>query len=814
MARAEVYIDSSADRRIRSPFQLGRGQKPEASRPWTMWTVRRLETKCGPARLREGNIMAWTTPTGDTRHPKFYYLSTALPRRCGIATYTADLTKAVEGAVGPDSYRLIALSDQPEGYDYTGPVDFEVRENRLDDYAQAAEYVNFSSADVLSLQHEFGIYGGQAGSHILELLDRLKKPVVSTLHTVERSPSSQRREVLQAVCQRSQRIVVMNPIAVDMLESTYGADRDKIAVIHHGVPDVPFLDPAYYKDTLAIADRTLLLTFGLLHPGKGIEVAIRALPKVVERHPEIVYIVLGATHPAVKRQSGESYRISLERLVSHLGLDNHVHFVNRFLNAQELYEFILASDIYLTPYLAEDQMTSGTLAYAVGMGKAVVSTPYWHAKALLADGRGVLVDFNDTDAMSQAVVDLLDNDAKRHAMRKKAYKFARDMVWSECGKRYADVFEQAVVAFHAIPRSGSRPPTIRPSALPEVKLDHLIRMTDDTGLLRYSAWGIPDRRYGYATIDAARGLVVMVRYNRLFRDATSETLMDRYLSFLSFAQRADGTFESIMRYDRTFEPHDDTAAVRAHCLWALGYCVARATQPRVQAVARQLFEQAMRDFHPEDVRDTAMGLLGLLSYLDRYDGATEVRKRAVVLSERLTAAYEAHANDQWRWFSDRIEVGDARIAEACIRSSMVLERPRNKEVGLSALSFLTEIVDRGEYLDLIGNDGWLQRGGDKPVFSQQPIDAGGFVEAYLTARQATGLPTYTPLALKAFWWFLGTNRLMTPVYDFATGACYDGLNPEGVNQNQGAEATTAFLLAILALLQHRSIPANKGTEQQ
>ncbi len=747
----------------------------------------------------------------DHRLKRIFYVTSYLPRQCGIATYTECLADAVR-QVGGGDFRIVALTDRPEGYDYPDVVEFEIRANDLRDYRRAADYINFSTADVVSLQHEFNLYGGPGGSYICELLANLRRPVVTTLHTVEKEPDPDHRATLTEVCRLSNSLVVMNPLAVDILADLYDVPPEKVSVIHHGVPDVPFVDPAYYKDVFGVAGRFVLLTFGLLHPGKGIETVIQALPPLVQRHPEVVYIVLGATHPVIRRQQGEAYRLKLQNLAAELGVADHVLFVNRFVSNDELFRFLQAADVYVTPYLSKDQMTSGTLAYAVGMGKAVVSTPYWHAQALLADGRGRLFEPGDHEALAAILEDLLENEAERHAMRKRAYEYARSMVWREVGRQYLEVFDRAMSAYRAEPRPTAR---LRPKknltgALPEVKLEHLQRLTDDTGLIRHSVWGVPNRRFGYATADAARGLVVALRHHKQFQRPEVLELAVRYLAFLYFAQERDGTLVPFLTYDRRPSEHppgpsQETSSngkareqATATALWALGEAVFLAPNDSLRAVSRELFERAS-SFRPSTPLGEALGLIGLSYYLRHYPGATEARRRASALADSLAHRYRAHSDERWHWFDEVVSRGYAKLPEACLRAGMVLDRPDCIRLGLDSLEFLTWHLDTGDHLDLIGDQGWLRRGGEKAVFAQQPVDAGYLTEAYLAAWEATGTRRYLELGRKALWWFLGKNRLQADVYDFATGACCDGLDQEGVNQNRGAEATLAFLLANLAL---------------
>src|SRR4051794_15438858 len=353
-----------------------------------------------------------------------------LPRKCGIATFTHDMYASVAGQFADAECFVVPVNDRPIGYDYPPEVRFEIDEQDLDSYLRAADFLNFANTDVVCLQHEYGIYGGPAGSHILGLLRDLRMPVVTTLHTVLREPDVDQRRVLMQLADLSARVVVMTGRAKAFLREIYGVPEVKIDLIAHGIPDTPFVDPDPYKERFGVEGRSVALTFGLLSPNKGIEHMLRAVPEVLESFPDFVYIVLGATHPGLVRDQGERYRLSLERLARELGIRKHVIFYNRFVELNELTEFIRAADVYVTPYLNPAQITSGTLAYSFGCGKAIVSTPYWHAEELLANGRGVLVPFADPRALAEEICGLLRDEPRRTAMCAQAYRLGREMIWS------------------------------------------------------------------------------------------------------------------------------------------------------------------------------------------------------------------------------------------------------------------------------------------------------------------------------------------------------------------------------------------------
>jgi glycosyltransferase involved in cell wall biosynthesis len=729
---------------------------------------------------------------------KICLIGTYPPRECGIATFTSDLREALVTSVGGINASAIAITNTPEAYDYPTEVAFEIRQNRLADYRLAAEYINFSGADLVCLQHEFGIFGGPEGRYIAELLTNLHKPVVTTLHTAIREPQPGYRESLLRVAAASHHLVVMSNKAVSILKDVYGISEDKVSVIHHGVPDVSFVDPNYYKDKFGVEGRLVLLTFGLLSRNKGIELVLEALPSVVARDSRVVYIVLGATHPEVKRRQGEEYRLWLQRRVRELGLEDHVIFHDRYVALSELIEFIGACDIYVTPYQSKEQMTSGTLAYAVGMGKAVVSTPYFYAEELLSDGRGRLVNFGDTRGLSQAFIEMIENKAMRHKMRKRAYEYGRDMTWPEVGREYSILFERTIAGpeSKAIARSGKRAGLAYD--LPEVKLDYLVRLTDDTSIMQHATYGVPDRRFGYATDDAARALVVALMHYQQFGDETVLPLVSRYLSFIQHAQTADGRFHNFMGYGREFTDECGSEDTLGRALWGLGVTVACGPTEGVGAMARDMFERAMVDLEMEHPRAMAYAICGLHAFLQRYDGAAQVRRKLVDLADQLASLYDAHSDEGWRWFGDEMTYANAKLPQAMLLAYQATEDERYKKIGLESLEFLLLETFHDPHFDFIGNQGWYRRGGERAIFSQQPIEAGYTAEACATAFEVTGHTRYFSLGNAAVEWLLGRNRLGIRLYDLATGACSDGLEAQGASMNQGAESIVCCLLGLLA----------------
>lgn len=744
------------------------------------------------------------------------FVATYPPRECGIATFTYDLRQAI-CQLNPESQPgVIALTNLPaqetKHYSYPPEVVFEIRQQRLNDYRLAAEYLNLSGVEVVSVQHEFGIFGGPEGRYLAEFLEGLRKPVVTTLHTVLREPAPSYHETLVRVAAVSDHLIVLNSRAIPILKSVYGVPAEKVSLIHHGVPDVPFVDPNYYKDKFDVEGRLVLLTFGLLSRNKGIELMLEALPAVVRAYPEVVYLVLGATHPEVRRNDGEEYRLWLKRRVRELGLQEHVIFYDRFVSWRELLEFIGACDIYVTPYLSKEQAVSGTLAYAVGMGKAVVSTPYLYAEELLADGRGCLVNSGDVAGLSETLLHLIENQSERHQMRKRAYEYGRQMIWPEVGKRYQELFARAAAEYH--PKRLARRPARRfarvQTELPEIKLDHLRRLTDDTGIIQHANYGVPDRRHGYSTDDAARALVVVLHYYRQSGDEAALELAPRYLSFLAYAQLPDGLFHNFMSYSRHFLDECGSEDTLGRALWGLGTAVAYAPDDGLRALARELFERALSALELKHPRAMAYAICGLYSFLKRYDGAAQVRRALTEVADELAKLYEESGADDWRWFGNDVTYANAKMPQALLLAYRMTGDERYKKIGLESLEFLLKLTYSEGRFDFVGNQGWFRRGGERPLFGQQPIEAAYTAEACLAAYKVTGEQRYAILARAAVEWLLGRNRLGAQLYDFATGAVADGLDPQGASMNQGAESVICGLLALLVMAEHLEL---EGAEE-
>ena len=733
---------------------------------------------------------------------KIAFVGDHLPRKCGIATFTSDLLAAVAAAHPQSQCFSVSVNDIQGGYKYPQVVRFEIEERDLSSYLRAADFLNISDVDIVCLQHEFGIFGGTAGGHILALLRELRMPVVITLHTILREPKADQRRVMQELVSLSTRLVVMAERGRQMLQEIYQAPPAKIDLIPHGIPDVGFVDPTYFKDQFGVEGRVVLLTFGLLSPNKGIEYVLNALPHILAEFPDVVYIVLGATHPNELREHGEAYRLSLEILAKKNKLEKNVIFYNRFVDLENLKEFIGAADLYITPYLNEAQITSGTLAYAFGAGKAVISTPYWHAAELLAEDHGVLVPFGDAPAIAREVIGLLRDDARRNAIRKNAYKLGREMVWSRVARLYMRSFESSQIEGAARSRKSLATKTLdqKPRELPELKLSHLSRMTDSTGIFQHAILSVPNFSEGYCTDDNARAFILAVLLSELGEDPERvRTLASTYAAFLHHAfDLKTKRFHNHLSFDRRWLDEQGSEDCQARALWALGVGVGRSPYRSFQIMAGQLFAlalPALTEF--TSPRAWAFGLIGIHEYLRRLSGDSLVNQTRETLTSRLMELFERTAQPDWRWFQEDLTYDNAKLPHALILSGRATGQQAVLERGLQALRWLTElqISEKGHFRS-IGTNGFYRRGGMRANFDQQPIEAQAMVSACLEAYRATSDLWWYEQAQRAFDWFIGWNDLGLELYSPKTGGCRDGLHVDRVNRNQGAESTLAFLLSL------------------
>ena len=742
-----------------------------------------------------------------------------LPRHCGIATFTTDLCDAIHAEYGAIELLALPVNDTEEGYTYPPRVRFELSEDNLASYRQAADFLNFSNIDLVCLQHEYGIFGGPAGSHILELLRRLQMPFTTTLHTVLREPNPDQRAVMEEIATLSDRLIVMSQQSSDILQEVFQVPAEKIDMVPHGIPDLPFTDPSFYKDGFGTEGKEVLLTFGLLSPNKGIENVIRALPAILSRHGNVVYMISGVTHPHILRREGDKYRHFLQNLAKELGVEANVIFRNRFVSPQEMVELIGAADIYITPYKHKAQVVSGTLAYALSAGKAIISTPYLHAIELLDDERGALVPFDNPDAIAEKTVELLDNSTARHAMRKRAYLYARDMIWSRVAQKYMNSFERIYNERLRNPRATFSAQNTEKTLdrLPEIKLDHLYRMTDQTGIIEHAVFVVPNYPEGYSTDDNARALIVAILMEQLGTAVPQGyiDLVSRYLAFLWLAfDPSTKRFRNCLSYEHQWQELGGSEDSHGRALWGLGTVLGRSKDAGWRGAAGRMFELAIPaavEFNSP--RACAFALLGLQEYLDSFPGDRAALSASDTLAGRLLHCYRTNRSANWNWFEGSLAYSNARLPQALIRAGMRAASEEMISAGLEALEWLVAIQRceiKGHFVP-VGSQGFYSKNSEKARFDQQPVEACGAVSACLQAYRATGKGRWRKEAWSAFNWFLGDNDLQIALYDPTSGGCRDGLHPDRANENQGAESTLSFLMALLEM---RRLEESDGTENK
>jgi glycosyltransferase involved in cell wall biosynthesis len=752
----------------------------------------------------------------DTGIRRVAMLGNHLPRQCGIATFTTHLSEAI-ATVAPDlDCFVLAMNDGLHKHAYPGRVRFELSDSDTGAYTRAADFLNVNAVDVLSVQHEYGIFGGKAGGHVLTLLRELRMPIVTTLHTILTAPNPHQKRVMDELTALSDRLVVMTNGSAEILREVHGVSANKIDMIPHGIPSVPFSGS---KDRLGVEGRPLILTFGLLGPDKGIEHVIDALPTILSHYPDAVYIVLGATHPHIVERHGETYRLMLEERAKQLGVDGNVIFHNRFVSQAELCEFLAAADIYITPYLNPEQITSGTLAYALGAGKAVISTPYAYAKELLADGRGILVPWRDSSAIAAEIVGLLDDPEKRLNLRLRAAEHGRAMLWPAVAESYLHSFERARVEHAQRLRTAFRARTLatRPAELPQINLEHVAVMTDDTGILQHATFNVPRYDEGYCVDDNARALMLMT----ILEDAGSydpklvRSLSSRYLAFVSNAFNAPlGRFRNFMSHSRAWREEQGSEDSHGRALWALGTVVGCSADPGRHSLAGALFHAALPAVSTfSSPRAWAFALLGIEQYLHAFEGDRNVQASGRAIAERLLGLFKRTDHPEWPWFENSVTYCNARLPQALIATASWTGDAEMSATGLRSLEWLTTIQRTAEgYFAPVGTNGFFERGATAAVFDQQPVDACATVSACMHAFRATGDHRWADQARRAFTWFLGQNQLHQALYDPLSGGCRDALHADRLNENQGAESTLSFLLALMDMRAFEMQRANVASE--
>lgn len=738
---------------------------------------------------------------------KIAFIGNYLPRQCGIATFTTDVRNAVADRFPEVECFVVPMNDQPGGYDYPGEVRFEVPDEEKPAYRRAADFLNFSNTEVVSLQHEFGIFGGDGGAYIIDLLRALKMPIVTTLHTILPELLPEHQPVMEELLEVSTRLVVMSHQGQQFLEEIYNVSPDKIDFIPHGIPDLPFVDPNFYKDKFSAEGKYTVLTFGLLNPLKGIENVLQALPQVIADYPNLVYIVLGATHPALLRKEGDAYRDSLKDLVKQLQLEDHVIFYNRFVELEELIQYIGGADLYITPYLNREQITSGTLAYAAGCGKAVISTPYWYAEELLAEDRGILVPFKDPKAIADKMLYLLKNEPERHAMRKKAYLLGREMVWKKVAQLYMKSFQKAR-QMRDSEKSFTVPDfaTNVPLQMPSISLKQLTRLTNSVGILHHSQLHLPNFSSGYHLKTNAQALRLMVLMDEMGQTTEKiKDLEDIYAAFLQYAfVPEEKHFRTRLNIQHQWLEEESSEVSQGYALWALGTCVGRSSYRSLQTWATRLFNQVSPVLgETQSPLACALMLLGVHEYFRQFTGDRLVNQLRETLTEKLLNHFRHRLVEGEPWFENEDPVDCARLPHALILSGRWSCNNEATEIGLQVLSELVESqVTEEHYFHPIASLEDMEQISTEQFPSQASAMVSACIEAYYATQEKHWL-TNTRLI---FEWFLGRNSLNQSLYDSQTGGCYDSLQVDRLNLNQGAEATVAFLIALVEVYNSFELP--------
>jgi glycosyltransferase involved in cell wall biosynthesis len=736
---------------------------------------------------------------------KITYISTYPPRECGLASFNKNLMNAIRSNFDEENIdergAVVAINpDSLDEYSYPPEVEFVIRQNEPDDYRAAVDMINDSDADICILQHEFGIFGGEAGVYILSFVSQLKKPLVTIFHTVLERPSSQQKTVVQSIAKKSDRVVVMGTYAIQMLQQIYNVQKEKITYTEHGAPDIDLSPDNPLKLDKLFSDHKVLLTFGLISRNKGLETVIRALPEIIKRHKDVIYVVLGTTHPGILKSTGEEYRECLIQTAEELNVADHVVFINRYVSEEELMNYLSAADIYVSPYLNEAQITSGTLCYAVRAGAAVVSTPYWHAKELLAEGRGRLFNFKDEKGLAATINELLDAPAYLHEIKDNAYNYGINLRWTVIGNRYLDIIKDVTENQDVNERILRQ--IIDPEIMPEFSLDYVKLLTDSTGIIQHAKYGIPNWKEGYCVDDNARALLMsLMAYQLNYSEALK--LMPSYLSFLLYMQNDNGYFRNFLSYDKRYLDDSGSEDAFGRAVWALGYLVDNSPNDSCGKLGEELFRKAEPHFKGlQYLRGISNTIIGISYYLRRHPSDKYLLETLNCLTEKLMQAFNNTYAAEWHWFEDFLTYDNAILPLSLLHSASITGNKKVFDVAFASLKFLEGLTFKSSYWNPIGNENWYFRNAKMSLYDQQAIETMAMVLAYGQAYEVTEDSQYLEKMFSVYQWFLGENSLSIPLYDPETKGCSDGLHRMGINRNQGAESVLAYLISHLTVLKN------------
>lgn len=734
---------------------------------------------------------------------KLAFIGTYPPQKCGIGTFTNNLLKSIAENLGYDSLfpniSVIAVSDMEQSYNYPSEVTMVVNRNNQREYISAAKFINYNNFDACIVEHEFGIFGGESGVYILSLINRIEIPLIVTFHTVIKEPDNIQKVIVQELAKKAFKIIVMSNRAVEFLLNIYSIPEDKIVIIEHGVPVSKGFRTETIREKFNFGNNTVLFTFGLLSRNKGIETVINALPKIIEKHKNILYIVLGNTHPSVLRHDGEEYREYLLRLVKENKLEKYVYFYKSFIPEEKLMEYLYAIDIYITPYLNEAQITSGTLSYAIGAGTAVISTPYWHAQELLADGRGMLFDFHNHEQLSKILLDLLDNHQRIETLRETAYEYGQKLRWPKIGAKYLKVLKEAVSGFSYLPKE--KLTILDPLLLPDFTLEHIKKLTDDTGIVQHAKYGIPNLKEGYCLDDNSRALLMTTMAYHTDKASESIELMPVYLSYIHYMQNDDGTFRNFLSFNRNFLDKVGSEDSFGRAIWALGYTICYSPNESYYYTSLDIFNKSVGYFNKlKSIRGIANTILGISYYIRFFPENADMKNHLRNLSEKLIKIYNKEKSNGWHWFENILTYDNAIIPLSLFNSSELLNDNNMLRIAKESSAFLEKVTISSGHLSPVGSSGWFPKDGRCADYAQQSIDVMGMVLLFFKAYQVTKEKSYLDKMFISYMWYLGKNDKNTPVYDFKSGGCNDGLEEYGVNKNKGAESSLAYLISHLTVL--------------
>lgn len=717
---------------------------------------------------------------------KICFLSTFPPKECGIATFTQDLSSAMNKKFNPKiKSQIIALNDDAHFYNYDKNVAMEINKDDIDDYINTAKKINQSKdIKLICIQHEFGIFGGEHGNHLIPFLELIKKPVVVTFHSVLPNPDKAKKRIVKSLCEKSSAVIVMAKKAIEILKKDYEINKKKLFFIPHGIPSVPFVSQETFKTKLHLNNKIVLSTFGLLSKGKGIEYMIRSLPKLIKKYPNILYLIIGETHPVVRKEEGEKYRKELMGEVEKLGLKNNVKFYNKYLTLEEITECLLATDIYICTNLDKNQIVSGTLSYAMGCGRTVISTPITYAKEFLSNDKGVIAEEKNPKSYAQKIDKILSNPEFKKTIERNAYTFTRSMTWPNVAINYLKVFNKALKLKDEIIYE-----------FPEIKLDHVVNMTNDIGMIQFANNTTPDINSGYTIDDNSRALIATILHNKIFNSQTSSALSNTYLKFIEYCQEENGWFNNIVNNKKIINDQSNDAFGRA--IWALGYTINKSNNPEQIQKAETLLKKSLNILEKiKSPRAVAFSIIGLYHYNKKFpkDETVVLIKN---LADYLVECYKNECSEDWCWFEEILTYSNSKLPEALYLAHEATKNQEYLEIAEKSLKFLTELIFIDDKLCLIGQNGWCKKNGKRAFFDQQPVDASSLVNTFLTAYSITNNEKYYEKAIFSFNWFFGKNHLNQIVYDETTGGCFDGVGEHSLNLNQGAESTLSYLIARL-----------------